>query len=149
MNTSQLELLRPMFFMVFVTFVVWVYMYFLRITHMRKKKIHPEKLKLAGAQADELLRDVDHPSDNFVNLFEVPVLFYVAILVTIVTNQTSDLLIGLAWAYVALRALHSLIHCTYNRVLHRFFSYFLSTLVLAGYWIVLWVDYANRSLGKS
>ena len=56
------------------------------------------------------------PNRNYMNLLEVPVLFYVACLLLYVTDGTSTALVALAWAYVALRVLHSLIHLSYNHV---------------------------------
>jgi hypothetical protein len=47
--------------------------------------------------------------------------------------------VAAAWAYVGLRALHSLIHVTYNRVVHRFLVYVASTLLLFGMWIAFFL----------
>lgn len=127
-------ILQPVVALVFVTFAVWFYMYVLRIGHMRAKKIHPEQLKLAGREADELLKEVDGPSDNLVNLFEMPVLFYVAAFAMVALRMDDSLSLGLAWGFVGFRALHSLIHCTYNRVMHRFLAYAISSLLLLGLW---------------
>lgn len=53
------------------------------------------------------------------NLLELPVLFYVVGLMLYVTAGASSLVLALAWSYVALRILHSVIHLTYNKVVHR------------------------------
>jgi len=49
----------------------------------------------------------------------------------------TPLLLGLAWAYVALRLLHSFIHVGYNKVMHRFNVFALSALVLLVMWVLL------------
>jgi hypothetical protein len=67
----------------------------------------------------------------------VPVLFYVLCIFLFLTGTVTPLFVAAAWAYVALRALHSLIHITYNRVNHRFAAYALSTLLLFTMWIAL------------
>lgn len=135
MNLGQKTIFVPLLAQVALTFLVWIFMYYERITLMRRKRIDPERLKLAGAEADELLREADQSSDNFVNLFEVPVLFFVAVLTIYVAGLTDAMHVNLAWAFVVLRAIHSLIHCTYNRVMHRFTFYALSTLTLIGIWV--------------
>jgi hypothetical protein len=76
---------------------------------------------------------------NFINLFEVPVLFYVVVLMTYVTHQTNAWMIGLAWAYVAARYVHSYVHLTSNDVLTRFRIYAASAVVLLLLWASLLV----------
>lgn len=134
MNLGHSAIFVPLLAQVGLTFLVWIFMYYERITLMRRKRIDPERLKLAGAEADELLREADQSSDNFVNLFEVPILFFVAILTIHVAGLTDRAFVNLAWLFVTLRAVHSLIHCTYNRVMHRFAAYALSTFVLIWIW---------------
>lgn len=84
-------------------------------------------------------------SRHFVNLFEAPVLFYVACLAAIATHHVSTALLALAWLYVLLRALHSWIHLGANRIGNRLRVYFASWLVLAAMWVVLVVQLAKSS----
>ena len=74
---------------------------------------------------------------NYMNLLELPVLFYVACLAAMLAGATSAALLALAWAYVVLRILHSLIHITYNHVLHRFLAFAASNGVLIAMWVLL------------
>lgn len=74
---------------------------------------------------------------HFINLFEVPVLFYVVVLMIYVTKQTTYALVAMAWLYVALRYAHSFVHLTTNRVLLRFRLYFASGVVLLALWTTL------------
>jgi hypothetical protein len=76
-------------------------------------------------------------SDNYRNLFEAPVLFYVAALAAFALKVVTPLLVALAWLYVACRVVHSLIHVTTNRVKHRFLAFVASHAVLFVVWIVL------------
>jgi hypothetical protein len=71
------------------------------------------------------------------NLLEVPVLFYLACLVAVVTQHITPALIALAWAYVALRVLHSLIYLSYNHVVHRLTVFAVSNGVAALMWVLL------------
>ena len=81
-----------------------------------------------------LMAEISGPSDNFKNLFETPLLFYIAITVALVLFIQNPLLDSLAWAYVMLRVVHSLVHVSYNHVVHRFMAHFFSTLVLWAMW---------------
>jgi hypothetical protein len=62
-------------------------------------------------------------------------LFFIVILLSLMLLIQDTMLVQLAWAFVALRGLHSIIHCTYNKVLHRFTAYLASSLVLFLMWI--------------
>ena len=120
-------LLLPLLAMVALTLMVWVRLYAVRIPEMKRNRIDPQRL--AGSADKGLLKDT-RASDNFINLFEVPVLFYVLVLATMQAGVHDALLLALAWAFVGLRAVHSAIQCTYNRVMHRFSAYALATVSL-------------------
>jgi hypothetical protein len=80
--------------------------------------------------------EVSIPNRNYMNLLELPMLFYVVGVLNYVTSPTvSTVTLGLAWLYVAFRALHSLIHLTYNNVMHRLALFVASNVVLASLWI--------------
>ena len=82
--------------------------------------------------------DVAVANRNFMNLLEAPVLFYTFCLAAYVTHQAGAWALNLAWLYVALRIVHTFIHLTYNKILHRFLSYAASNLVL----LVMWLKFA-------
>ena len=115
-----------------LTAVVWIKLYVDRIGEMRVKRIDAQSLATARAAAGRL--EHTGAADNFRNLFEVPVLFYLLCVALVLTGGSSPGFVAAAWVYVALRALHSLIHVSYNRVLHRFTVYVASTLLLIGMW---------------
>lgn len=122
----------PAVAMVALTFVVWWRMYVVRIGQMRRERIHPQAVA-TSAQSSARLTD-SCAADNFRNLFELPVLFYVALVVAAVTGQVNATTIALAWAFVLLRIVHSAIHCTYNKVMHRFYAYVAGGMVLWLLW---------------
>ena len=126
-------LLLPLLALVFLTFLVWIFMYVTRLGEMKRKSIDPQDLD-TRVHGQALLTDSPAQADNLKNLFELPVLFYVAILLALVLMIQDSFLVQLAWGYVALRYVHSLIHCTYNRVMHRFIAYAASCLVLMIMW---------------
>jgi hypothetical protein len=129
-------ILLPLLAQVLLTFLVWIYLYAARLREMRQKTIDPQQLAhRSGAQA--LLKASAGPADNFSNLLEMPLLFFIAVLLSLILLIQDDLLVTLAWGFVALRSIHSLVHCTYNRVLHRFTVYIASSLLLALMWLRL------------
>ncbi len=132
---SSHAIFLPALAMVALTFIVLAVMFSRRVAQMKRDRIHPQKVA-TSQQAAALYADVA-PADNFRNLFEMPVLFYLALVVAALTAQVSSLVLGLAWTYVAARVLHSAIHCSYNKVMHRFRAYALSVFVLLALWCVL------------
>ena len=81
------------------------------------------------------------------NLLELPMLFYVVCLVLYVTAGASRLGILVAWAYVGLRVVHSLIHLTYNHVLHRLFAFTLSNVALVSLWLLAALHVVSSGAG--
>jgi hypothetical protein len=79
--------------------------------------------------------DVSLPNRNYMNLLELPMLFYVVCLMHYVTNRVGMMALVLAWLYVALRALHSAVHLSYNNVPHRLAVFGASNGVLIALWI--------------
>ena len=118
--------------MVGLTAIVWVKLYADRLGEMRAKRIDPQALASARATAQ-----LERPqaAENFRNLFEVPVLFYLLCVALVLNGGSTAGFVAAAWAYVALRAVHSVIHVTYNRVTHRFLVYVTSTLLVFGMWV--------------
>lgn len=128
--------LLPLLAMVFLTFSVWIVLYFRRIPEIRLKKINPDDLR-DRAEAHQLLTVSAAASNNLKNLFEMPVLFYVAALLATLLLIQDALLVWLAWGFVISRAIHSLVHCSYNRVMHRFIAYLASCVFLFLMWVRL------------
>ena len=127
---SQTAIFGPMFATLSLTFLVWVYLYVRRIRFITGNSLSPEQLAVPGALAELSPPDVSNPSDNFKNLFEIPVIFYSLALYLFVTNQVDALYMAAAWVFVAFRALHSAVHCTINIVMLRFYLYLISTLAV-------------------
>lgn len=125
----------PAVAMAALTFVVWVRMYLMRVAQMRRERIHPQAVA-TSSQAAAALTD-SRAADNFRNLFELPVLFYLALVVAAQTAQATKTTLTMAWAFVALRVVHSAIQCSYNKVYHRFYSYLAGGIALWSLWAVL------------
>jgi hypothetical protein len=126
----QSAIFGPFFATIFLTLLVWVYMYVRRIHFIRSSKLSPKDMAVPGALAQLSPPAVSNPSDNFKNLFEIPVLFYALALYLFVSNQVDAAYVTAAWIFVGFRALHSAVHCTFNLVMLRFYLYLISTLAV-------------------
>ena len=132
-------LLIPLLAQVALTFIMMLIMYRKRVNEMKTKKIHPQRVKTRSV-AHGVLTDSESAADNYSNLFESPVLFYTAILLTLMLMVQDSILVSLAWIYVASRYLHSFIHATYNRVMHRCSVFVFSSFILLAFWVRLgWI----------
>lgn len=129
-------MLLPLLAQVLLTFLVWFYLYITRIAEMKRKNINPQALN-ARARMQELMVDSANPANNFQNLLEMPALFFLAVILSLLLLVQDQVLVILSWLYVGLRYVHSFIHCTYNRVMHRFQVYFISCIVLLLIWLRL------------
>ncbi len=138
MGTFQVQLLLPLLVMVVLTFCVLFTLGCKRVIAVKKKTFDPAFYKLhRGATEPEHIHQV---SRNLSNLFETPVLFYLAIVLTLVLQVELNALLYLAWLYAALRCLHSLVHCTSNVVQWRYRVFSMSLLVLLVYWAIVVVS---------
>ena len=142
MPTSFL-LVAAAFALVLLTFGVGMRLLFVRTQEMREKRVHPQAAATSLAIAAKL-QNVQ-AADNFRNLFEAPVLFYALVAVAIAANHTPTWLALGCWLFVVLRVAHSFIHCTYNRVMHRFAAFGSSFLLL----VCLWAAFVFSLLDKS
>ena len=124
------EIFGPFFGMLMLTFVVWAVMYSRRISWIVKNKINTQELNTPEKGAAIAPESVSFPSHNFRNLFEMPVMFYALCLYLFVTGNVDTTFVSSAWLFVALRSVHSLVHCTRNIVNLRFMVYMLGAIVL-------------------
>jgi hypothetical protein len=127
---AQTAIFGPFFAMIFLTLIVWVYMYIRRISFIRSSALGQQELAAPGALARLSPPEVANPSDNLKNLFEISVLFYALTLYLFVTQQVDAVYITAAWIFVAFRALHSAVHCTFNLIMLRFSLYLIATLAV-------------------
>lgn len=115
---------------------------FLRFRAVSRGEIDPRFFRLYdGYEEPETLRK---HSRHVVNLFEAPLLFYVAAVIAVVSGHTGTLPVMLAWAYVALRYAHSAVHLTSNDVMTRFRLFAASWLVLVALWAAIFAGLLLR-----
>ncbi len=127
------EILQPVVALIAWTLVMMVWMLGTRLPAMRKAGIDLGRLVgTKGSDADGALpAQVQWKAHNYNHLMEQPTLFYAVALVIALTGTGNGVNAWLAWVYVGLRILHSIVQATVNRVQARFVCFALSSLVLA------------------
>lgn len=126
------EIMKPLAVLAAWTMVMWIWMYVTRIPAMNAAKLNPDELVKQGGQTlDQLLpAQVQWKAQNYNHLHEAPTVFYAVALALALMGQGDGLNATLAWAYVGLRIVHSLVQATVNKVMVRFLIFALSSLVL-------------------
>jgi hypothetical protein len=142
MIADALLLVAATLALVFLTFIVGGRLLYTRVLEMRQKRIHPQTAA-TSVQMSARLENVQ-AADNFRNLFEVPVLFYSLVGISIAVQHTPTWLVCGAWIFVLLRVAHSFIHCTYNRVMHRLAVFLASFTLLVGLWISFFISLSSN-----
>jgi hypothetical protein len=128
----QDQIFFPMGALALLTFLVLTLIPIRRFRAGFAGKIVPDDFKFGESQ--NVPSDVSIPNRAYMNLLELPMLFYVLCLMLFASGRVDTMFLNLAWSYVALRAIHSLIHVTYNNVYHRLVIFSLSNVVLILTW---------------
>lgn len=128
-------LFGPMLAMVLLTCVVWAAMGIRRTRAVATGETHLSRFAVRGMDGIEL--PAVQASDHYSNLFEMPVLFYVALLTAMQMGIQSVAMLVLAWVYVVLRAVHAWVHLGRNEVRYRFYAFVGSTVTLILMWLVV------------
>ncbi len=128
------QILQPMIGLMLLTAIVWFYMYAKRIPAMKSARVPVQTYTIPEKVVELLPASVNYAAYNLKNLFELPVLFYGLCLVLYVTETVDSAFVVAAWSFLVLRVLHSIVHCTVNIVMLRFYLYAAGALVL---WFML------------
>lgn len=132
---DQKLILYPLLAMFLLVCIVAGTMLRRRIAFFKTNRVHPQKTA-TSAQMAATITD-SRASDNFRNLFELPVMFYVAVLTLFAAQLVCLPQLIFAWGFVVARYAHSFIHCGSNVVMHRFYAFLTSNTFLACMWAML------------
>ena len=125
--------LFPLFVEVVLTFVLGFWLAALRVDAVRSGEVHPR---------DIALREPNWPTgvlqvgNAYHNELELPLLFYVLTILSVITRHADLLFVLLAWVFVALRLARAYVHVTDNRVSRRGMAFLAGAIVLAVMWAV-------------
>ena len=131
---NQTAIFYPIAAMMGLVAIVTALMLKERVAEMKAKRIHPNKVP-SSTQMSQVLQNT-RAADNYKNLAEMPILFYVLCLALFATQSVTTTWLVAAWAYVVLRYVHSFIHIGYNVVMHRFYVFAASLTLLFCMWAV-------------
>jgi hypothetical protein len=139
---NQLLIFGPVFAMMVLVSIVAVLTFRERVRQYKAMRMHPQKAP-TRKEFSAAMQDT-RCSDNFQNLFEMPVMFYVACLGMYFTQTVGTAVLVLAWVYVLLRYAHSWVHCGPNKVMLRFRFFAMSFFAL----VAIWAMWGYALLGK-
>jgi len=132
----------PMGALAFLTFVALILIPFRRFRAGFAGQVTADDFRYG--ESARVPGEVSIPNRNYMNLLEMPMLFYVICLMLYVSHRVQPGFMWLAWTYVGLRLLHSLIHLTYNNVRHRLVVFALSNFVVITMWVAFFAHNIPR-----
>lgn len=123
-------ILQPVVALVLWSMVMWAWLYATRIPAMQKAKVALNPSGTTAELSAQLPPKVRWKADNYNHLMEQPTLFYATALVLAFAGQGDGLNATLAWGYVGLRIVHSLVQALANIIMVRFLVFMTASLVL-------------------
>ena len=133
-------LIRPVVALVGLTALVWCLMVVWRNLAIIRGNVAPKYFRTYASDAPA--EWVERPARAYMNLLEIPVLFYVACALMLVTGKFDGIQVALAWVFVLTRFIHALIHIGFNHVPLRFAAFVAGSLTLG----ILWIRLAAQNL---
>jgi hypothetical protein len=123
-------ILAPLIALVLWSFVMWAWLYATRIPAIVKNKIVLDPQRPKEEFHAQLPAQVRWKADNYNHLMEQPTLFYAVALTLALIGEGMGLNAGLAWLYVGLRVVHSLVQAIVNVIMLRFAIFMVASVVL-------------------
>lgn len=134
---NQNLIFAPMGALAALTFAVLGLVPIARFRAVFAGKVQPDDFKLGESPA--VPADVSLFNRNYMNLLDLPTLFYAICLMFFVTGRVTGAVLSVAWVFVGLRLAHSLIHITYNHVFHRLSAFTAATAALSVLWLMFFL----------
>ena len=127
-------LLAPIVALVAWSLVMYIWMYAARLTAMKRAGISLKGRRgtRGGALEGVIPDEANWKAHNYAHLMEQPTIFYAIVFALILMRFEAPINVYLAWAYVGLRVVHSLVQATVNIVGLRFLLFTLGSLCLIG-----------------
>ncbi len=131
---TLIAILLPMFAQVALTFVLLVWMGYLRIQAIRSGAVDPTQIALREPNWPPRVLQI---GNAYHNQLELPILFYVVILLALATQSLDVILCLLSWMFVLARFVHAYIHVTSNRLDRRTGVFGVSAVALLLMWVIV------------
>jgi hypothetical protein len=133
MEMTVQAILLPVFVQVVLTFVMMGLTAYLRVTSIQRGETKVKDIALGQPNWPEQVTKV---GNSYHNQLQLPILFYVVVILAYVLRQADLLFAILSWAFVAARLCHAYIHVTSNHVRRRFYAFAAGVVALAAMWII-------------
>ncbi len=127
-------ILLPMFVQVVLTFVLLFWTIVLRLRAIRRGEVSAEAVALREPHWPPHVQQV---GNAFHNAVEMPILFYVVVLLGLITKTLDVTIYVLMWMFVLSRIVHAAVHVTSNRLSHRTPMFLIGAIALALIWIIV------------
>ena len=124
------EILKPVMALLVLNCVMFFWMYATRIPAIAKMKMALDPQQPNGEQMSQLPARVRWKADNYNHLLEQPTMFYAVAISLALLGAGDGINLVLAWSYVLLRVVHSLVQVLWNKIEVRFMIFTLASLVL-------------------
>jgi hypothetical protein len=124
-------LLGPIVALVAWSIVMLIWMAIKRRPFVANRADIPEGTRGADLEA-KYPGSAHWPAHNYLHLMEQPTIFYAIVIALILMGFDHPINVYLAWGYVGLRIVHSIVQATVNIVRIRFLVFLLATLCLVG-----------------
>lgn len=111
------------------TFIVLLRMFSTRVSGVKSGEVDFRYFKTYNTGGNLPVKMIQ-AGRNFTNLFEVPTHFFAVCAFTLITQRVDQIMLTMAWAYVFLRVIHSLIHLSSNKIGPRMTAFAVSCMVL-------------------
>jgi hypothetical protein len=129
-------ILGPVVLLAAWSMVMWAWMYVTRLPAIRRAKLRLDPTAPRGEQMATLPAHVRWKADNYNHLMEQPTVFYAVAISLALLGRGQGAPLALAWSYVGLRVVHSVLQATWNKIEARFTLFALSSLALIGMLVV-------------
>ncbi len=136
---SLASVLLPVFVQVALTFVVLFWMGNARVGALKRKDVKVPDIALGQANWPARVTQI---SNNYHNQLQLPLLFYVLVILAWITRKADLLFVVLSWIFVISRIVHAWIQTTTNKLPDRFYAFAAGSLVL----LIMWLIFAVRIL---
>lgn len=130
LSMGNTGLLKPAVALMIWTAVMWFWLYAERIPALMRLKIRLDPRLPKEQLLAQLPPEARWKSDNYNHLLEQPVLFYAVLFVLYLLGESNSLNLVLAWGYVALRVVHSLVQSIWNIIVVRFWIFAAASMLL-------------------
>lgn len=126
-------ILLPVYVQVALTVLLLLWMGSARLTSLRAGEVKVKDIALGERNWPVRIVKVQN---SYHNQFELPVLFYVLVVLALITRKADMLFVVMSWMFVASRLVHAAIHTTSNKVPLRFQAFVVGVLILAAMWVI-------------